>query len=167
MDEQLLKTPINSRSMESAFANTDTCFLEDTRVNMDSSLKSKTKPQSGGVKSFDNNNNNRMTLSLTTTIREKMKWRTVLEDNEVELRKFLQNVYSITNKPGSPGLRLVDSPESPKLTIANKEKSPDLRAVDEPDSPRVTEISQEFLDAISPGPQSKQNISVHGTRLLG
>ena len=103
VDEQLLATPINSCSMESDFANTDTRTLEDTRTNTNSVFKSKTKPQSGGVKSFENNNNNYMTLSLTTKNREKMKGRTVLEDNEVELMKFLQNIYSITNKPGIPG----------------------------------------------------------------
>ena len=61
--EQLLTTPINSHSMESTFANTDTRTLEDTHSNTNSVFKSKTKPQSRGVKSSDNNNNNRMTLN--------------------------------------------------------------------------------------------------------
>ena len=94
VDEQLLTTQINSRSMESDFANTDTRTLENTRTNTNSVFKSKTKPQSGGVKSFDNNNNNRMTLSLTTKIREKMKGCTVLEDNEVEIMISFYKTYT-------------------------------------------------------------------------
>ena len=79
--EPLLTTLTNSRSMESAFANPDTRSLEDTCPNTDSLSKNKTKPRSGPVKTVDNNN--RMSLSLTTKIREKMKRQTVLEYNEV------------------------------------------------------------------------------------
>ena len=163
--EPLLTTPTNSRSMESAFANIDTRSLKDTRANTDSLSKKKTKPWSGAVNFFDDNNH--ITLYLTTKTREKMKGRTVLEDNKVELMKFLQNIYSITNKPDSPGLQWVDTLKSPKLTIADKLKSPELQSVDIPKSPRVTEISQEFLEVVSPGLISKQDLSVHETRLLG
>jgi hypothetical protein len=105
---------------------------------------SKTKARRGGGVRYVGDDN-RIMPQLSSRIIASMKGRTVLSESELEVLSCLQNIYQITNPLPKP----VDN-------SCTRAKSRD-----------PVEISQEFLDAVSPRLKSKKELSNHKMRLLG